>query len=83
MTQDQCVFIRGFRVKCVFFWIRPIQIESDSVLVTATAAGTIKCKWYECHVFRKWVAFLCEVMKKNLDTLVSAGRLEYRRCGHG
>ena len=80
MAQDQCVFIRGFRVKCVF-WIRPIQIESDSVLMTATAAGTIKCKWYECHVIRKWVAF-CEVKKTNLDTLVSAGRLEYRRCGH-
>jgi hypothetical protein len=30
MTQDQCVFIRGFRVKCVLFRIRPIRIEADS-----------------------------------------------------
>ena len=30
MTKDQCVFIRGFRVKCVLFRIRPIRIEADS-----------------------------------------------------
>ncbi|KAN0105286.1 hypothetical protein V8E52_011169, partial [Russula decolorans] len=39
MTQDQCVFIRGFRVKCVLFRIRPIRIEADSFLVIATTVG--------------------------------------------
>ena len=28
MTQDQCVYIRGLRVKCVFFRIRSIRIET-------------------------------------------------------
>ena len=44
MNQDQCVFIRGFRVKYVLFRIRPIRIEADYFLVTATTAGTIRCK---------------------------------------
>ena len=34
MTQDKCVFIRGFRVKCVLFQIKPIRIDADSFLVT-------------------------------------------------
>ena len=30
MAQDQCVFIRGFRVKCVLSRIMPIRNEADS-----------------------------------------------------
>ncbi|KAN0121133.1 hypothetical protein V8E52_003721 [Russula decolorans] len=39
MTQDQCVFIRGFRIKCVLFWTRPIRIESDSFLLKKQTQG--------------------------------------------
>jgi hypothetical protein len=35
MTQDQCVFVRGFRVKCILFRIGPTRIETDYFLVTA------------------------------------------------
>lgn len=44
VTRDQCVFIRGFRIKCVPFLIKPIRIEADSFLMTVVTAEAIRCK---------------------------------------